>query len=147
MQKVRQYIAGHPGVPIALHVNKVNCGFGNNYFEASFLGRSKYYRLVCGNDRVPMDALACVFRAVGKADLVVPWNTTVVAGNSGSQTANLPAEAGHDPLVGDAGGDAELIPELEFDQTLGWYSCAAGVAHAAERAQGWSSHSRSALNV
>ena len=36
------------------------------------------------------------------------------------QTANLAAEAGHDPLVGDAGGDAELIPELEFDQTLGW---------------------------
>ena len=36
------------------------------------------------------------------------------------QTANLTAEAGHDPLVGDAGGDAELIPELEFDQTLGW---------------------------
>lgn len=28
--------------------------------------------------------------------------------------------ARHDPLVGNAGGDAELIPELEFEQTLGW---------------------------
>ena len=28
--------------------------------------------------------------------------------------------AGHERLLGDAGGDAELIPELEFDQTLGW---------------------------
>ena len=36
------------------------------------------------------------------------------------QTANLTAEAGHDRLVHIAGVDAEPIPELEFDQTLGW---------------------------
>ena len=38
------------------------------------------------------------------------------------QTANLEAEAGHDRLVADAGAHAyaEPIPELEFDQTLGW---------------------------
>ena len=36
------------------------------------------------------------------------------------QTANLRAEAGHDRLGHNAGGDAEPIPELEFDQTLGW---------------------------
>ncbi len=38
------------------------------------------------------------------------------------QTANLTADAGHDSLVADAGAhaDAEPMPELEFDQTLGW---------------------------
>ena len=44
------------------------------------------------------------------------------------QTANLTAEAGHDRLVAGAGAgadadadaDAEPIPELEFDQTVGW---------------------------
>jgi len=36
------------------------------------------------------------------------------------QTANLRAETGHDQLRHNAGVDAELIPELEFDQTLGW---------------------------
>ena len=36
------------------------------------------------------------------------------------QTANQRAEAGHDPLLHIAGVDAEPIPELEFDQTLGW---------------------------
>ena len=30
------------------------------------------------------------------------------------------AEAEHDRLVVDAGADAEPIPDLEFDQTLGW---------------------------
>ena len=29
-------------------------------------------------------------------------------------------EAGHERLLHDAGVDAEPIPELEFDQTLGW---------------------------
>ena len=49
------------------------------------------------------------------------------------QTPNLRAEAGHDRLGHDAGVDAEPIPELEFDQTLGWQTCALEVAHAVER--------------
>ena len=36
------------------------------------------------------------------------------------QTANLKAESGHDRLLHNAGVAAEPIPELEFDQTLGW---------------------------
>ncbi len=36
------------------------------------------------------------------------------------QTANLTAEAGHDRLVADVGADAEPIPELDFEQNLGW---------------------------
>jgi hypothetical protein len=42
------------------------------------------------------------------------------------QTANLTAEAGHDRLVAGAGAgvgadaDAEPVPELGFDQTVGW---------------------------
>ena len=35
------------------------------------------------------------------------------------QTANLAAEAGHDLWTHLAGADAEPIPELEFDKTLG----------------------------
>jgi len=35
------------------------------------------------------------------------------------QTANLRAEAGHERLLHNAGVDAEPIPELEFDQTMG----------------------------
>ena len=36
------------------------------------------------------------------------------------QTANLRSEAGYDRLGHNAGVDVEPIPELEFDQTLGW---------------------------
>lgn len=39
-----------------------------------------------------------------------------------NKTANLEVDAGHDSLVADAGAHAgaEPVPELEFDQTLGW---------------------------
>ena len=37
-------------------------------------------------------------------------------------TANLAAEAGYDQWTHPAGTDAEPIPELEFDQTLGFKS-------------------------
>ena len=36
------------------------------------------------------------------------------------QTANLRARTRHDRLLHNAGVDAEPIPEVEFDQTLGW---------------------------
>ena len=35
------------------------------------------------------------------------------------QTVNLAAEAGHDQWTHRAGADAEPVPGLEFDQTLG----------------------------
>ncbi len=36
------------------------------------------------------------------------------------QTANLTAEAGDYQGTSPVGADAEPVPELEFDQTLGW---------------------------
>ena len=63
------------------------------------------------------------------------------------QTANLTAEAGDYQWTSPVGADAELIPELEFDQTLGWQFCAAVMAHAAEDRQAWCSRWQSALNV
>jgi len=53
------------------------------------------------------------------------------------QTPNLRAEAGHDRLLHNVGVDAEPIPELQFEQTLGWKSCAVEMAHAAERGLVW----------
>ncbi len=51
---------------------------------------------------------------------------------------NLTAETGHARLVHIAGVDAEPILEMEFDQTLGWLSCAVEMAHAAVRGLVWS---------
>ncbi len=54
--------------------------------------------------------------------LIAPEAVEAIPEIEFDQTANLPAEAGHDRLVADTGADADAEPvlELEFDQTLGW---------------------------
>ncbi len=56
--------------------------------------------------------------------LIAPEAVEAIPDNEFDQTANLTAEAGHDRLVtgagAGAGAGAEPIPDLEFDQTLGW---------------------------
>ncbi len=52
------------------------------------------------------------------------------------QTANLDVVATHDPLTHMADLGAKPIPDLEFDQTLGWrHRTAAGILLAAWRAR------------
>ena len=55
-------------------------------------------------------------------------------------------EAGHDRLLHDAGINAEPIPEMEFDQALGWESCAVEIAHAAARWRAGCRHWRPAAS-
>jgi hypothetical protein len=60
--------------------------------------------------------------------LIAPEAVEAIPEIEFDQTANLAAEAGHDRLAAGAGADAdadadadaEPIPELEFDQTVGW---------------------------
>ena len=72
VQKIQQYIKSHPNYSIRLVQNKVNRGLANNYVEAAFLGRGKYYRLCCGDDSEDPEALVNIFRHIGMADMVIP---------------------------------------------------------------------------
>ena len=49
-QRIRDYIQSHPEHSIQLRVNELNRGLANNYVEAAFLGKGKYYRLCCGDN-------------------------------------------------------------------------------------------------
>lgn len=70
---VAKYIAEHPEEQIVLRANKRNKGLAQNYIDGAFLGRGKYYRLVCGDNGEPTESLLAVFRAIGSADMVVPY--------------------------------------------------------------------------
>jgi RimJ/RimL family protein N-acetyltransferase len=75
---------------------------------------------------------AAAIRAYQQAGFVIEGSPFIPGPRSGYatmvQTANLTAEPGHDRLGAGAGAgagadadaDAEPIPELEFDQTVGW---------------------------
>jgi glycosyltransferase involved in cell wall biosynthesis len=73
---VKQYILAHPEQRILLRQNKINRGLAQNYFDAAFLGKGKYYRLLCGDDAEPRETMVTVFREIGKADILIPYYIT-----------------------------------------------------------------------
>lgn len=70
---VTTYIAAHPEERIVLRTNPVNKGLAQNYTDAAFLGCGKYYRLICGDNAEPRESIAAVFKAIGDADIIVPF--------------------------------------------------------------------------
>jgi glycosyltransferase involved in cell wall biosynthesis len=73
VRKIQDYIKSHPDLPIRLVQNKTNLGLANTYIEAAFLGTGKYYRLCCGDDSEAPEALMHIFKHIGVADIVIPW--------------------------------------------------------------------------
>lgn len=70
---VKTYIAAHPEERIVLRTNKVNRGLAQNYLDVAFIGKGKYYRLICGDDAEPKETMLAVFRAIGHADMIIPY--------------------------------------------------------------------------
>jgi glycosyltransferase involved in cell wall biosynthesis len=86
VEKIREYLKRYPEEPITLKANAVNRGLANNYVEGAFLGRGKYYRLCCGDDSEPVEALVNLFNHIGMADIVIPYqDQNLVAGKSGGR--------------------------------------------------------------
>ena len=81
--KVREYMETHPSLPIRLKTNTVNLGLATNYIDTAFEARGKYYRLCCGDDAEPKEVLIKIFRHIGRADIVIPYqNQREVRGKS-----------------------------------------------------------------
>jgi glycosyltransferase involved in cell wall biosynthesis len=70
---VSSYIAANPDELVLLRTNRVNRGLAQNYLDAAFIGKGKYYRLVCGDNAEPQATMVAVFRELGNADMVVPY--------------------------------------------------------------------------
>jgi len=74
VELVREFIAAHPGENVTLIVNKKNKGLAQNYLDAAFAGRGKYYRLFCGDNAEPRDVVVTLLKAVGEADCIIPYH-------------------------------------------------------------------------
>jgi glycosyltransferase involved in cell wall biosynthesis len=81
---VESYIRSHPNERILLRRNRVNRGLAQNYFDAAFIGKGRYYRLICGDDAEPRETMVTVFRHIGEADILVPYYVSS-EGRSGSR--------------------------------------------------------------
>lgn len=84
---IRRYLTEHPDAPIHLHVNEKNMGLGENFAEAAFLGRGKYYRLICGDNVEPVETLVKVFREIGNADIILSFRPEDVEGKAMARRA------------------------------------------------------------
>jgi undecaprenyl-phosphate 4-deoxy-4-formamido-L-arabinose transferase len=73
---VADYIAAHPEERILLRANRINKGLAQNYLDGAFLGCGRYYRLICGDNAEPKDSIVAVLRAIGEADIIVPYYRT-----------------------------------------------------------------------
>jgi glycosyltransferase involved in cell wall biosynthesis len=73
---VADYIVAHPEDRIVLRANRLNKGLAQNYIDGAFLGRGKYYRLICGDNAEPRESIIAVFKAIGQADIIVPYYVT-----------------------------------------------------------------------
>jgi len=71
--RIRKFMEENPQYPISLHVNEINHGFACNYVDGAFLGRGKYYHLICGDNSMPFQFLVDAYRLLGKADIVIPY--------------------------------------------------------------------------
>ncbi len=73
---VKAYIAAHPDERVLLRTNKNNRGLAQNYLDAAFIGKGKYYRLICGDNAEPKETMVAVFREIGQADMIIPYYVT-----------------------------------------------------------------------
>lgn len=70
---IEEYIRNNHKYPIRLKKNRKNIGLANNFVEGAFLGKGKYYRLCCGDNAEPKESLVYLFKHIGKADIVIPY--------------------------------------------------------------------------
>lgn len=70
---VEGYIRAHPEDRVLLRRNRSNRGLAQNYLDGAFIGKGRYYRLICGDDAEPKDTMVTVFGAIGETDIVVPY--------------------------------------------------------------------------
>lgn len=98
---IREYIASHPLVNIVLRSNHTNKGLAQNYIDGAFLGKGKYYRLICGDSGEPKESTVRVFKSIGEADCIVPYYPT----NSGRSVVRRLISKTYTSLINNISGN------------------------------------------
>jgi glycosyltransferase involved in cell wall biosynthesis len=73
---VADYIRANPTERLLLRRNNINIGWAQNYIDGAFIGKGKYYRIVCGDASEPKDTMIKVFQEIGTADIIIPYYVT-----------------------------------------------------------------------
>lgn len=74
---VRLWQAAHLQMPVRLFTLNKNRGVAHNFVEGAFAGSGTYYRLVCGDNIEPRETHETLLRAMGSAEIIVPYFTEI----------------------------------------------------------------------
>jgi glycosyltransferase involved in cell wall biosynthesis len=74
---VEAFAREHPDMDIRIHRNPCNFGLARSFVDAAFLGRGRYYRLVCGDNVEPGETMRKIVREMGNADMILPYYPTL----------------------------------------------------------------------
>lgn len=81
---IEEFCRANPDMPVRLHKNPRNLGLSRSFVDTAFRGRGRYYRLVCGDNVEPKDSMVKILRAIGSADIIIPYYP-VLPGKSGTR--------------------------------------------------------------
>jgi hypothetical protein len=73
IEMVRGYMIEFSSLKMMLKINHQRKGCYPNYLDAAFMGCGKYYRMVYGDNSEAVETMVDVFRALGEADIIVPY--------------------------------------------------------------------------
>jgi glycosyltransferase involved in cell wall biosynthesis len=74
---LKDYMSLFPEHPIILVVREQNQGLAQNFIEAAFLGRGKYFRLINGDNVESSNQIATILGHIGEADILIPYHAQV----------------------------------------------------------------------
>jgi len=70
---VQDFLCQHQQINIIHRINKHNKGLAQNFVDGAFIGRGKYYRLICGDNAEPIATIVSVLSKMGQADMIIPY--------------------------------------------------------------------------
>lgn len=76
-ERVETFLRENPDAPVRLHRNPKNLGLSRSYVDGAFLARGKYYRLTCGDDAEPEEAMRTILGKLGQADIIIPYHSSL----------------------------------------------------------------------
>lgn len=74
VQCIEKWMSENPAIEVRLVKRGKNVGLALNFIRALNISSGKYFRLVCGDDVEPFEALNKIFSNFGKKDLIIPYH-------------------------------------------------------------------------
>jgi glycosyltransferase involved in cell wall biosynthesis len=71
--EVEQFRFDNPSMDIRIVRNPRNLGLSRSFVDSAFIGRGRYYRLVCGDNVEPLESMVSIVSARGCADMIIPY--------------------------------------------------------------------------